>query len=173
VAEEEVDLVAAGEALHGGPLARGGPGPVATSSSRPREVDSPEHLEVLCEGLEGLQRLACITAVAVIGPPDPAVQVEICVALARPADAASCIRGTKVQNLRGSSIGDYVDLIGRCEQFGTATRRACYRWLGKTISVVTDGRFLRTGCPSLGSREARRQCAAGARSMDEALVKFS
>jgi hypothetical protein len=35
VAEEEVDLAAAGEALQGGPLARGGPVPVATGSRRP------------------------------------------------------------------------------------------------------------------------------------------
>jgi hypothetical protein len=137
------------------------------------EVDSPEHLEVLCEGLDGLQRSACITGVAVIGPAEPAVQLEICAALATPADAGSCIRGTKVQNLLGSSIAAYVDLIGRCEQFRDATRRGCYRWLGKTLAVVTDGRFLRSGCPSLGSTEARRHCSAGARSMEAALVTFS
>jgi hypothetical protein len=137
------------------------------------EVDSPEHLEVFCAGLEGLQRSACITAVAVIGPAEPAAQLEVCAALARPPDGASCIRGTKVQNLRGSSIGDYVRLISRCDQFGAETRPACYRWLGKTIAVVTDGRFLRAGCPSLDSPAARSECAAGARSMEEALVTFS
>jgi hypothetical protein len=136
------------------------------------EVDSPEHLEVLCAGLEGLQRSACITAVAVIGPADPAVQLAICARLAPP-DAASCIRGTKVQNLGGASSGDYVALIRRCEQFRAATRAACYRWLGKTIAVVTDGRFLREGCPSLASPAARRDCAAGARRIEEALVTFS
>ena len=35
VAEEEVDLAAAGEALEGGPLERDGPVPVATGSTRP------------------------------------------------------------------------------------------------------------------------------------------
>jgi len=35
VAEEQVDLGAAGEALQGGPLARGGPVPVAAGSRRP------------------------------------------------------------------------------------------------------------------------------------------
>ena len=36
-----------------------------------RQVDSPEHLDVLCAGLAGLQREACITARAVIGPRRP------------------------------------------------------------------------------------------------------
>ena len=66
-------------------------------------VDSPEHLDVLCEGLEGLQREACVTGAAVIGPADPAVQLELCAGLHDPSDAAGCIRGTKAQNLLGSS----------------------------------------------------------------------
>ena len=33
-------------------------------------------LEVICEGLGGLQRSGCITAVSVIGPPDPAAQLQ-------------------------------------------------------------------------------------------------
>jgi hypothetical protein len=36
VAEEDVDLAAAGDALQRGPLSRGGAVPVATGSSRPR-----------------------------------------------------------------------------------------------------------------------------------------
>ncbi len=46
-------------------------------------VDSPEHLDVLCEGLDGLQREACVTGAAVIGPADPAVQLELCAGLER------------------------------------------------------------------------------------------
>jgi hypothetical protein len=57
-----------------------------------------------------------------------------------------------------------------------STRRPpaeCYRWLGKTLAVVTDGAFGDEGCPQLRSGSARRECAAGADSMDEALETFS
>jgi hypothetical protein len=147
----------------------------AFADNRPRdfEVVSPEHVDALCRGLAGLQREACVTAASVIGPPDPALQLRICAGLLEPSDAASCIRGTKVQNLLGSPTAAYVRLIGRCELFAGATRAACYRWLGKTLAVVTDGDFARAGCPQLESADARRYCRAGARAMDEALVTFS
>jgi hypothetical protein len=38
--------------------------------------------------------------------------------------------------------------------------------------VVTDGRFARTGCPTL-EPEAARACAEGARTVDEPLETFS
>jgi hypothetical protein len=136
-------------------------------------VDSPEHLDVLCEGLRGLQREACVTGAAVIGPADPAVQLDLCAGLANASDAAGCIRGTKTQNLLGGPVSGYVRLIGRCELFAGATRAGCYRWLGKAIAVLTDGAFEQAGCPKLAKADARRQCRAGARTMEDALVTFS
>jgi hypothetical protein len=136
-------------------------------------VDSADHLDVLCEGLDGLQRQACVTGAAVIGPADPAVQLELCAALNDPSDAAGCIRGTKTQNLLGSPASDFVRLIGRCELFAGVTRSGCYRWVGKAIAVLTDGAFEQTGCPKLAAADARRSCVAGARTMDDALVTFS
>ena len=135
-------------------------------------VDSPEYFEVLCKGVAGLQREACITAVSVIGPADPAEQLELCAQLPTAGEAVSCVRGTKVQNLLGASIDEFVRLIGRCEVLPAAARGACYRWLGKTITVVTDGAFANSGCPQLVGA-GRRECAAGARSVDDALVTFS
>ncbi|HET8949710.1 MAG TPA: hypothetical protein VFN44_04340 [Solirubrobacteraceae bacterium] len=82
------------------------------------------------------------------------------------------MRGTKVQNLLKSPPDTYVRLIERCEGLAAGARPACYRWLGKAIAVVTDGRFERTGCPRL-SPAAARLCVEGARTMDEALVTFS
>jgi hypothetical protein len=35
------------------------------------ELEAPEDLESLCEGLDGVQRGGCITAASLIGPPDP------------------------------------------------------------------------------------------------------
>jgi hypothetical protein len=137
------------------------------------QVRTPVDLDALCSGLDGLQREACMTAASVIGPPDPAVQLELCAGLSDPADAESCVRGTKVQNLFGYPIADYVDLIGGCKRFGRGVRSACYRWLGKTLTVLTDGVFEQEGCPRLAGRDARRHCRAGARSVNEALVTFS
>jgi hypothetical protein len=136
-------------------------------------VDSPEALASLCDGLDGLQREACVTAASVIGPPDPAEQLLICAGLAEPADAKSCVRGTKVQNLLEYPTSAHVDLVRRCAVFTGAPRAACFRWLGKTLAVLTDGKFARSGCPRLGPPRARRLCREGARSMDEALVTFS
>ena len=137
------------------------------------EVGSPEDLDMLCHGLGGLQRGACMTAASVIGPPDPAVQLQICAGLVDQSDAANCVRGTKVQNLLGYPTSTYVELIGGCELFLGPTRAGCYRWLGKTLAVLTDGDFRRAGCPRLHDASARRQCRTGAARMDEALVTFS
>jgi hypothetical protein len=134
-------------------------------------VSSRSDFEELCSGLAGLQRDGCITAASVIGPPDPEVQIGLCAELPA-ADAESCIRGTKVQNLIGATIGEYVELARTCDLFG-GERAACYWWLGKTISVVTDGAFGERGCPRLRDGLAQRACAAGARRIDDALVTFS
>jgi hypothetical protein len=136
-------------------------------------VDAAEDVDALCDGLAGLQREACVTAASVIGPPDPVAQLQICAGLASSDDAASCVRGTKVQNLLGYPLAAHVDLISRCPVFIGKARAACFRWLGKTLAVVTDGRFARVGCPRLDPVQARAQCLAGARTMDEALVTFS
>jgi hypothetical protein len=136
-------------------------------------VESPSDVDDLCAGLRELQRAACVTAASVIGPPDPAEQLELCTRLRSGSDAASCVRGTKVQNLLGSPTADFVELIRRCERFARSARAACYRWLGKTLAVVTDGEFERAGCPRLRAPGARLECVAGARSMEDALVTFS
>jgi hypothetical protein len=136
-------------------------------------VDSALHLDVLCDGLDGLQREACITGAAVIGPADPAVQLELCADFEEPGEAVACIRGTKVQNLLGSPTSTYVAVLAGCESFAGAVRSACYRWLGKAVAVLTDGAFAREGCPVLEHRDARHQCAAGARELERALVTFS
>jgi hypothetical protein len=136
-------------------------------------VDSAVHLDVLCDGLQGLQREACITGAAVIGPADPERQLELCAAFEGERDAIACIRGTKAQNLLGASTDAYLRVLGGCETFAGAVRVACYRWLGKAVAVLTDGAFDREGCPALEPEDARRSCAAGARELERALVTFS
>ena len=136
-------------------------------------IETPEDLDGLCSGLGGLQRSACITAASVIGPSDPVVQLDVCARLGSVADAASCVRGVKVQNLRDAPTSDFVALVDRCSALPGDAVAACYRWLGRTTAVLTDGAFARTGCPRLHGAAARRACAAGAAAMDEALETFS
>ena len=135
-------------------------------------VASPSDIDDLCDGLEGLQRGGCVTAASLIGPPDPAQQLVICSRMGSVEDAANCVRGTKVQNLQDAPTETYVRLMGGCEQFKPAARGACYRWLGKTLAVLTDGEFEQAGCSQLEAGP-RRECEAGARAMEEALVTFS
>jgi hypothetical protein len=136
-------------------------------------VAAPEDLDALCYRLGGLQREACMTGAAVIGPVEPAAQLRLCARLAAASDAVACIRGTKVQNLLERPPRELVALVDGCARFDGATRTACYRWLGKAAAVLTDGRFAGGGCPRLRGATARRACAEGAATMDEALETFS
>jgi len=143
--------------------------------NRPEGFDltAAEDLDGLCFELRRLQREACITAASVIGPPDPVEQIALCADLAATSDAAACVRGVKVQNLLGRPTGEFVRLVDRCATLPAGARDACYRWLGKTVAVLTDGAFAREGCPRLRGAAARRACAEGAATMDEALETFS
>lgn len=130
-----------------------------------------EQMEKLCAGTAGAQRDACLTAASVVGPADPGEQLGICTGL-HGADAVSCIHGTKVQNLLKYPVSAHLDVIRRCDLFPGATRLACYRWLGTTLAVITNGAFRRTGCPQLAA-DAARACVAGALAMNGPLVTFS
>jgi hypothetical protein len=90
--------------------------------------------------------------------------MRICVRM-RGADAAACVRGVPDQALSRKPAAQ-LRLIRMC---ATAD---CYEWLGRTLAVVTNGGFVRTGCTQLGPA-ARRSCTAGAGRMDDALVTFS
>jgi hypothetical protein len=135
-------------------------------------LETPEDVAGACAGLAGLQRAGCITAAALIGPSDSAVQLAICARFASAADAASCVRGTKVANLLDAPAGALAGLIDGCRRFVVA-RSACYRWLGRALAVVTDGAFAPEGCPRLEPAAARRACAEGASTMEDPLVTFS
>ena len=136
-------------------------------------TESAADLERLCGGLEGLQRLACVTGAMVIGPPDPRNQLAVCATLERDADIAACIRGTKVQNLINYPEDMQVELIKGCGRFESSMALTCYRWLGKTLGVLSDGAIRTTGCRELSPAAARRACVAGVNSMDGPLVTFS
>lgn len=137
-----------------------------------RPVRTGADILALCEGLDGLQRRACITAASVVGPPDPREQLSLCAQL-EAEEAESCIQGTKVQNLIASPAEELVALVRGCEVFPEETAPACFRWLGKVLDVITDGQFEQGGCPAIPDPAGRRECVRGARSSDEPLVTFS
>ena len=122
-------------------------------------MQSSNDIETLCGGLKGLQRQACVTGASVIGPPDPRNQLVVCNTMRTDTDILACIRGTKVQNLLQYPDAMKVDLIKDCKQFDGSMATACYRWLGKTLGVVSDGKLLDYGCPKLPKGSARKACA--------------
>jgi hypothetical protein len=135
-------------------------------------VASPADIDVLCDGLNGLQRQGCVTGAIMTGPADPREELAICTGV-RPADALSCIRGTKVTNMLTYDPKIYPILIADCEHFAGAVATGCNRWLGKALGVLTDGAFAKTGCPLLATPAARRACGEGVKAMEGALVTFS
>jgi hypothetical protein len=114
-----------------------------------------------------LEREGCIGAAALTVSSDPFDQMQLCARL-RGADAAACVRGVPDQALAGRP-SQQLELIRRCARIAIAARAACYEWLGRTLAVVTNGTFR---CSALAVRP-RRECEAGARQMNAALVTFS
>ena len=86
--------------------------------------------------------------------------MRVCARLAG-ADASACLRGVPDQAL-GGEPAQQLRLIRLCRT------QDCYEWFGRTLAVVTNGRF---PCTELTS--GRQACVAGARRMDDALVTFS
>ena len=127
-------------------------------------VRNAADLRRTCHGLDGLERFGCISAAALTISSNPFDQMRICRRM-HGADAAACVRGVPDQALARMPVAQ-LRLIRMC---ATAD---CYEWLGRTLAVVTNGSFARAGCTELRPA-ARRDCAAGAARMDDALVTFS
>ena len=138
----------------------------------PGAIENFADVAQLCQALEGLQLEGCITAATVIGPADPRSQFPLCFGF-QGQQALACVRGIKLQNLLGASDDVYAGVLTRCDNLREDVRLGCYRWLGKTAAVLTDGEFETGGCPLLPQEDARNACIAGAREMDEPLVTFS
>ncbi len=142
------------------------------SPTKVMPVAAPADIDALVRRALGLQREGCVTGAIMSGPADSRAELAICTGV-RASDALSCIRGTKVTNMLAYDPRIYPILIGDCEHFSGAVEIGCDRWLGKALGVLTDGRFLDTGCPLLGTAAGRRACTEGVKSMDGPLVTFS
>ncbi len=132
---------------------------------------SAARIDRLCSGLTGLQREGCIASASVISSPVPAEQFTICSHLAA-RDVDGCLRGVLSQDLP-DVLQPQLQLISRCGSLAGAARSGCYAWFGTTFSVVTNGRFAKTGCPRLASILGRAACLLGAKEMDRPLVTFA
>ena len=102
---------------------------------------------------------------------DPFTQVRLCRGL-HGVDAVDCLRGTAVPALARGPLAEQVSLVAQCGAFDAGARAGCYEWLGKTLAVVTNGRFLKTGCARL-LRAGAADCRRGAASYTGPLVTFS
>ena len=128
-------------------------------------------LRRLCRGLGGLQRSGCIGAASLIVSAVPSIQMQVCAQLDA-TDTVSCLRGVQVQNVMGQPKKELA-LVRMCARVKARARSGCYRWLGKTLAVVTNGSFREQGCAQLASRSGRADCVAGALSWKRALGTFS
>jgi hypothetical protein len=120
-----------------------------------------------CRGLRDLRRSGCVGGASLQASGDPISHVRMCAHLSGP-DASACLRGVQVQALAGAPRRQLA-LIGRCSLLHRDTRRDCYEWFGRTLAVVTNGRF---DCARLAPA-GRAGCSAGARRAGDALVSFS
>jgi len=125
----------------------------------------------LCHDLVALQRSGCIAAASLISTPDPFGQIEICAEL-QPAEVVSCLHGVGVQNLATSGLQKQLALIRTCRRLPPEARAECSTWVGKTLSVVTNGRFS-PACDQLDSAADRSACTTGATHTRGPLVTFS
>ncbi|MGZ4300359.1 MAG: hypothetical protein ACXVR9_03730 [Gaiellaceae bacterium] len=124
-----------------------------------------------CRRLKGLERSGCISAAALTISSNPFDQMHVCERLGA-ADASACLRGVPDQALAGRAPAQ-LRLIRACARITVDARAGCYEWLGRTLSVVTNGAFRERGCTKLSPEPARRACTTGASRMRAALVTFS
>jgi hypothetical protein len=134
-------------------------------------VVSAASISLLCRGLARVQRAGCVAGAALSGASsDPFAQVRLCSHL-RGVDVVNCLRSVPVASLDESRSGQ-LQLIRMCSALASDVRLGCYRWLGKALAVISNGRFRRS-CASIRSPSNRRACVRGARRFNEALVTFS
>jgi len=127
----------------------------------------------LCRRVDGMQRGGCIAGASLLLARlrDPSDHARVC-GLLSGSDSLDCLRGVNVPVVARDRF-EQLRLIGSCASFPKSTRGGCYSWFGRTLDVVTNGAFRRSGCPRLRTPDARASCTAGARRIREPLGTFS
>jgi hypothetical protein len=135
-------------------------------------IHNAHELSALCRGLSGLQRTGCIAGGSKVVFDDPLGQARLCARLSVAADALACLRGVGNQDYAGKPARQLA-LFSVCRQMPARAEFGCDAWFGRTFNVVTNGMFLRHGCPRLATTAERSACAVGAREWGKPLVTFS
>ncbi len=128
-----------------------------------------------CAGTSpGLQRAGCMGGASLLmaRERESADHALICSRL-DPTDSLDCLRGVNVPVVAANKY-EQLRLFRTCAKFPQHARHRCYAWFGKTLTVVTDGRFApvgvpeaqRAGCP----RGLRRRCSARRRGARHVLL---
>lgn len=130
-------------------------------------------IEKLCAGLEDLQRAGCVSAASfsLSRTREPVDHARTCGDLAG-SDTIDCLRGVVVPSVANQPF-ERLRLIRTCADLPKTTRSRCFGWFGRTLTLVTDGRFRRIGCRQLGDPLARVWCSAGAARTGRPLRTFS
>jgi hypothetical protein len=136
-------------------------------------VDGASDIRRLCRGLAGLQRAGCVGGVSLllVREREPVDHARVCRDLSG-SDTLNCLRGVNVPALAGNRW-EQLRLIRTCAKLPRSTRHGCYAWFGRTLAVVTNGRFEREGCLRLRIPDSRTACVAGARRLGRPLATFS
>jgi hypothetical protein len=79
----------------------------------------------------------------------------------------------RVADLNTSPRSEQLHLIRQCANVFHGAQRACYRWLGMTLNVVTNGDFMNDGCNELRFVTTREACKEGAAAYEGPLETFS
>jgi hypothetical protein len=101
-------------------------------------------------GLAGVQRAGCIAGGSKTVLDDPLAQAQLCTRLAHAADALACLRGVANQAYAGEPARQLA-LFRVCARMPAGGEAGCAAWFGRTFNVVTNGSFLRDGCPRLAT----------------------
>jgi hypothetical protein len=136
-------------------------------------VDDERDVTGLCKGVRGRQRAGCVggASLMLVRAFEPVDHARVCGRLTG-SDALNCLRGVNVPALAGDRYAQ-LRLVRTCTAQPDSTQNRCYAWFGRTLNVVTNGRFERSGCARLNIAAARAACVAGARRLGEPLGTFS
>jgi hypothetical protein len=126
-----------------------------------RVYDAGDLLE-LCGDLEDLKRAGCVSGASLLisRERDPVDHARVC-ADVEGSDTYDCLRGVNVPALDGK-VFEQLRLIRTCDDLPSTTDAWCYRWFGRTLSVLTDGAFRTAGCPQLEGASPQGHCRRGA-----------
>jgi hypothetical protein len=124
-------------------------------------IENAASIERACLGLLARQRYGCVSGAALSIPQGPLAQVGICQKLSA-ADARACLRGVAVQAFEREPTKQHA-LFAACARMPKAAREDCREWFGRTLALVTNGKFR---CPDAACRD-------GATRTREPLVTFS